>query len=74
LLREQVKIFQHLPDGAIIHRKVLDGDDDQESRIQPGEKISIDIKYLNLTFLNMFTSYKEKLRLEKQPKEPKKTE
>lgn len=64
LLREQVKIFQHLPDGAIIHRKIIQESklDDQELRVQPDENISIEIKYLNLTFQNMFTGYKEKLR------------
>ena len=27
LLREQMKIFKHLPDGAIIHRRLIDEDD-----------------------------------------------
>ena len=31
----------------------------------PDEKISIDIKYLNLTFQDMFTAFKERLRQEK---------
>jgi hypothetical protein len=31
-------------------------------RVNPEERISVDIKYLNNTFEDMFTAYKEKLR------------
>lgn len=31
-------------------------------QVNPEEKISVDIKYLNNTFEQMFTAYKEKLR------------
>ena len=55
LLREQLKIFKHLPDGAIIHRRLIDEDDDfkeedQELKVLPDDKGSVDIRYLNFTF------------------------
>ena len=37
--------------------------DDQEKKVLPDDKVSIQIRYLNLTFQEMFTAYKERLRL-----------
>lgn len=55
-----MKIFQHLPDGAIIHRRIIEDfkESDQQLRVLPDEKINIDIRFLNFTFLDMFTAYK----------------
>ena len=41
LLKEQIKIFQHLPDGALIYRKHLDELDkaSQELKVQPDQNI-----------------------------------
>jgi hypothetical protein len=49
-----------LPDGAVIHQRVVNSS--EEMRVNPEERISVDIKYLNNTFEDMFTAYKEKLR------------
>ena len=68
LLKEQVKIFQNLPDGAIIHRRLIEGakESDQKLKVMPREKININLRYLNLTFQDMFMGYKEKLKTEKK--------
>ena len=52
LLKEQVRIFQHLPDGAVIYRKLISQIEDGETevRVMPGERVSTQIKYTNLTF------------------------
>jgi hypothetical protein len=67
LLKEQLKIFQHYPDGAIIHRKLIndqsDSDFDLKDKVVSDDKIDIDIRFLNNTFLEMFTAYRERLKL-----------
>jgi hypothetical protein len=61
-----MKIFQHLPDGAIIHRRLINGSSDinldPKDKVIAGEQIDIDIRFLNKTFLEMFTTYRERLK------------
>jgi hypothetical protein len=67
LLKEQLKIFQQYPDGAIIHRKMINGDPDfdfdSKDKVVSGENIDVNIRFLNNTFLEMFTAYRERLKL-----------
>lgn len=60
LLEEQQKIFQQLPDGAIIYKTILAGSEEElDSKVKP-DSVKIDIRYLNDTFKEMFTSNMEK--------------
>lgn len=53
-----------MPDGAVIHAKVIEDfkESDQDLRVIPDKAISVDIRYLNITFQEMFTAYRQKIR------------
>ena len=57
-----------MPDGAIIHRRLIEDFNEQEHqklKVIPDEKVFVDIRFLNNTFQEMFTGYKETLRQQK---------
>jgi hypothetical protein len=56
-----------LPDGAIIHRSILQSDKPELShKVDSQDNLVIEIRYLNQTFRSMFTAFREKLRIQEK--------
>jgi len=56
LLKEQTKIIETLPDGALIFKEVMKTPKTKSQKVGPANesKAKIVIKYLNSTFIRMF--------------------
>ena len=56
-----------MPDGAVIHRKIQKKEikDDkilnENKKIFPQENFETELRYINITFKEMFSSFKEKI-------------
>ena len=63
-LKRAARVWPRSPDGAVIHRYCLVDDEKgtDSNKVESSNSLKIDIKYLNLTFLEMFTAYREKLK------------
>ena len=59
MLEEQIKIFEKLPDGAIIHKPVSK-DETPGNNVSALERIKLEINYFNESFFNMFATLQEK--------------
>ena len=62
MLDEQTKIFEKLPDGAIIHRQVSK-DNKTSNNITASESIQLEISYFNESFYSIFETLEDKNKI-----------